>query len=480
MARPLRAISVRQSSTALAAPLPNEEAQDQRPCAHGADEAMHTRPCTPVTPEQKLLSFQHARTTDKDAGHFTAGGIELRSCERATTHTWAAAHCPPTQTLTSPTRVANVGVRRSNYGSTLLQSPARPGYATRMRQMFDDAVENFESTLYPQLPNISRKTFSSPVKTQATTSSTSGLGPLSESMCLSTRLHVALSSVGETQASLPHPSERSSGSWSDDSGYIITNSRGRRCSLSTPPKDRIYNWLRTCDYIEEPNEYLDDLETATCPLDAMSERPQHAPPSLFDEISEADLKGDCASLSCSTYDLTLLAESRVMENDPFMSHHNEGHSDDAFRFTSHRWEGHVPLTPQHVSHMSNQLPLDGLSETHTLPAKAGPDTSSQPHQSKSEQQKNSDVHDAIEEGGIQLSPLSPNVCVERGPSRQHSNRKSRDTSILTTPCKEPPAMLFRAAHLKENVVLRLESIGTSSSPLKPRSNLLGTRFRRAQ
>jgi hypothetical protein len=35
----------------------------------------------------------------------------------------------------------------------------------------------------------------------------------------------------------------------------------------------------------------------------------------------------------------------------------------------------------------------------------------------------------LEEGGIQPSPLSPNVCVERGPARYHSNRKPQTRTL---------------------------------------------------
>lgn len=40
------------------------------------------------------------------------------------------------------------------------------------------------------------------------------------------------------------------------------------------------------------------------------------------------------------------------------------------------------------------------------------------------------------EGGCELKPLSPNVCLERGPSRYHSAQRARSTPPTTTPTKE--------------------------------------------
>jgi hypothetical protein len=155
--------------------------------------------------------------------------------------------------LGSPTRTANIRVRRSNYGSKLLQSPARPGYASRMRQLFEDAGSDHQeqrkniAILYPQLPNISRKaapslTNNTVVVQRANTQASSGYRP--ESLCLSTNLPVAVSSISAPHVSLIHPS---SGSWSDDSGYIVTT-RARSGGCTIEPTERVRNWL-----LELPN-----------------------------------------------------------------------------------------------------------------------------------------------------------------------------------------------------------------------------------
>jgi hypothetical protein len=87
-------------------------------------------------------------------------------------------------------------------------------------------------------------------------------------------------------------------------------------------------------------------------------------------------------------------------------------------------------------------------------------------------------NEAIEEGGVQLSPLSPNVCIERGPSRYHSPRNLHDASDAVTPSKHRPTSLFQSPQLKENVVLQSYDFNETNGPHTSRTNRLETRFRR--
>jgi hypothetical protein len=86
---------------------------------------------------------------------------------------------------------------------------------------------------------------------------------------------------------------------------------------------------------------------------------------------------------------------------------------------------------------------------------------------------------AVEEAGMQLSPLSPNVCIERGPSRYHSNRTSRAPSSITTPCKDRYTKPNSGPRMKENV-LREELSTKGQEELIPRGGRLSIRSRQLQ
>lgn len=66
-----------------------------------------------------------------------------------------------------------------------------------------------------------------------------------------------------------------------------------------------------------------------------------------------------------------------------------------------------------------------------------------------------------------LSPLSPNVCIERGPSRYHSNRSATRIEQVSTPCKKP---LPRHQQSQENVFPWKDSTVCVESPLVARNN----------
>jgi hypothetical protein len=371
---------------------------------------------------------------------FTRTVDALDDHERASTFAPNSVDHVSSQLLASPTRTANVRIRRSNYGcSTLSHSPARAGYATRMRQLFEEAGRVDDSPkLYPQLPNISRKASASPNKRPLVQLSTTLPSYRPESLCLATSLPVAEPSVSDAQASLLHPSERSSGSWSDDSGYIVTNSRGRRCSFSVPPKERIYSWLS--DIPDDERGCVPDRD------ESVTSGQQYSQP--FDSLH-------------------VLLDSQVTPDDPFVSHNDE--SAPGVPSQLHFPQEKTPSlhNPRHVSDVCPRLDLDLQDDTH---ASTPMITTKTLH--------NEIAH--LEEGGVQLSPLSPNVCLERGPSRHHSTRQSSDSNIINTPCKDRPYKPFQLGSLKENVVLKQEGIELTGSPLTARKNVLGTRFRRMQ
>jgi len=401
------------------------------------NQAAGTRPCTPVEAD---LSPTHPKNAIVGGGDrtFKNVGDALDDHERASTFApnTITADRLTTHHLVSPTRTANVRIRRSKYGSTLSQSPARAGYATRMRQLFEDAsrVDHDSPRLYPQLPNISRKASVSPSKRPSVQLGTALPSYRPESLCLSTILSAADPSVSDVQASHLYPSERSSGSWSDDSGYIVTNSRGQRCSFSVPPKERIYTWLADLPNHERDVAKDQDQEVTL---------PQHQ--------CQRPISG-----------LHLLSESSIACDDPFVSDSSETHASAPSPLQLPQDKAQNPLTTRHASDVCKRLDLNHQDDTHT----------STPNP-RAAAKVTDDEAFYLEEGGIQLSPLSPNVCIERGPSRHHS---PRDPSIINTPCKER----FQPGRLKENVVLKQDGTDRTGSPLTVRKNVLGTRFRRLQ
>ncbi|KNG47353.1 hypothetical protein TW65_05905 [Stemphylium lycopersici] len=217
---------------------------------------------TPVTPEQR---FRARRLRINSAEPSADGGIALwpsdftcrhpSSSNNYTGHGNAqltAATPRPSesiQILASPSRLANIRIRRSHHGSLLLRSPARAGHAARMRQIFEDASLKQQTpqvdrgALYPQLPNVSRRA-SPPIEHNGYAQNQSQRSP-----CIRRpeSLRTSASSVRpiprRTQVSFARASEQSSESWSDDSGYFVPRSRHRSSTLTFAPNDRIAEWL---------------------------------------------------------------------------------------------------------------------------------------------------------------------------------------------------------------------------------------------
>jgi hypothetical protein len=348
------------------------------------------------------------------------GGISLATCEQAGTHDSTTGRSWSAQQLYSPTTAANIRVRRSTRDSTLLLSPARAGYATRMRQIFEDVgrdqgeLQITSRTLYPQLANISRKALPSPPSPPPKSTHNSSKYRL-ESLCLSTNLPSVVASVGQARASLTHQSQRSSGSWSDDSGYILTNSSHTRCSSFTlTPDERIRIWLYE----------LPEWKTGIADADWRME-----------SVLEQDAKG-------------LSSRGGRDEMHTFTSGQTDPFEPKARDYdTNFILPGHG--SSENVAGDCNQMGLNPFNRFHTPSPKARTDPQ------------------LLEEGGIQLSPLNPNVCIERGPARYHSNRKPREVAMIGA---RGSPILFRATRLKENVVLKNEGNSNCGSPLKPWGN----------
>jgi hypothetical protein len=461
---------------------------DETPRVRGAEEEIHTRHCTPVTPDQISRSNHHVQPV----GHHNTVALASKddgptNGKQSNTHILIAARSPSRQQRASPNKTANIRVRRSDYGTTLLQSPARAGYASRMRQLFEEAGRNHEfqptgNELYPQLANVSRKASPPPIRSPLRGTVPRGtMGGSTEyrleSLCLSTALPIAVPSKVEAQQITHDLSERSSGSWSNDSGYLITQPLGRDCSFTVPPNERIYTWL-----LDVPDEQ-GDLAKDGIEVDASLEQPGGGI-NILQEICETDEDGLLSASSNSETSPIQMPGLQSTLNDPFVCNNEGAHPQAPTRRAPHRIEPFATDIEDHTRRnaceVRKRLDFDHSAAPHTPTLQqrshASPlfpvhTPSTRSHATESQ---------ALEEGSIQLSPLSPNVCIERGPSRYHSPRRSRDANNLVTPSKVHLVTRFQSPQLKENVGLRREGGACVASPLAPRSNRTGTRFRHPQ
>ncbi|KAF1913741.1 hypothetical protein BDU57DRAFT_320822 [Ampelomyces quisqualis] len=405
------------------------------------------------------------------------GPIHLHGAGEVTTalHNWSG------QQPESPTRTANIRIRRSRYGSALLQSPARAGHTACMQQIFEAVghsqheLHSTPTALYPQLPNISRKAL--PTLDRSPDASVA-LQPKAtcpskkyypKSLCLSTNLSRVVASASEAHASLTHTSNRSSGSWSDDSGYIATNLRARGHSFNMD--ERIHDWLRA---LSGPESQDSKGLNEQCP----STPDEHH---VLVHIGRTGRSQAGSSQSRHVHQEKGLVMAEL--SDPFVcdidgrhlttasSSDVQGHGTMAI--------GHANVTKKPMSHVSNRqsaIPLHGscirMSRSvlkHSPPRSffvGKTDTSPL-------------GHEVLDEGGVQLSPLTPDVCTERGPSRYH-NRNLKKTCNTKTPSRARPTMTFQAPLLKENDFLKELGSYKSDDLFTPSGSRTGTRFRRGQ
>ncbi|KAF2476356.1 uncharacterized protein BDR25DRAFT_375279 [Lindgomyces ingoldianus] len=318
------------------------------------------------------------------------GGVSLHSSDITGT--------PNIRTPPSSKRIANVGIRRSQYTSVLLESPARPSHASRMRQIFEEAsfgkvVSSASNGMvaYPQLPNTSRA--HSPTDRHPQSSYGPGF------LLPSNRPDSAEATPERLQR--PTSSENLSESWSGDSDYLITEHRYHRSSRSISPQPRIDDWLSTVSqedgFSEEKCVVLRSQATNSVPS-ASSILPSHynrtPPPSVL--------------------------MSSAIPSNPVLAHPGR----------LHRQVLDVCLSKTEV----DQPPKLEASQYHgiLLPPETPPGTT------RSQLKQSCTPHESIDldDGGIQLSPLSPNVCIARGPSRYHSSlRRGNALGMPITPTR---------------------------------------------
>jgi hypothetical protein len=341
----------------------------------------------------------------------------------------------------SPSKLANIRIRRCNNGSTLLQSPARDGHAARMRQIFEEAGREQHTpqvdkgVLYPQLPNISRKT--SPPPEYHTPQPSPIRRP--ESLCMSTSSF----QIKPQQLQVP-ASEPSSESWSDDSAYFIAGSRRRTTSNAVCPKERITDWLVSVSASEWEEGFIDPKDGDRC---NSRESMQYTQPELDDYFTSKD-----AGYASSPH-----SENRKYypplhptTQDPFIQNENStctstSTSGGASLF-KRNWSPSDYATTPPIS-IPNTTQSTVIIRPHPSPTKRRDTntTASRPTPLHLTTPQRSPTKTLIleEEGGIQLSPLSPNVCISRGPARYHHSLHRRSNADHTAAGTPPPTKEHR-------------------------------------
>ncbi|KAF2110178.1 hypothetical protein BDV96DRAFT_668709 [Lophiotrema nucula] len=332
-----------------------------------------------------------------------AGGISLPSQRHAA---FPARTPKGTYLLASPgySKPANVGVRRAQKASLLLGSPARPGHASRMKQMFADATtenrapKNDGVVLYPQLPNVSRTCNPVEGAMEEYRPATPDVFCSGQGSPLPPTYDIA---VPNLRCLRPAESPvESSGSWSGDSSYLTVENPPRRSSPGASTEPRINEWLSTI---------LSDDQASG---ESTADRAHHARNEIRHDAHASESNETIRGDSLTSYHDKLL---HIM-NDEGWSTSSSSSADsrgrpledvDSPSHTLLPWSPNVPHTPVGAGRRVTEpwSPLDD------------PDPDS---------------------GGVALSPLSPNVCVERGPSRRYSlrhNRTARGARKLGTPTR---------------------------------------------
>lgn len=425
----------------------------------------------PPKPPPTLISMsneaEHSQTLDTIYdGPSPDGGVALPPSE---TILGNSGH--PRRNLASgtqtPSRRANVRTRRSHHGPLLSQSPARAGHTSRMHQIFENAARGCTTTcadvggvavLYPQLPNISRK--ASPGKHERTQHAPSSFkdesGLRADSPCRSTG-----SSLNDPQADLRvlqcvPVSERTSGSWSDDSGYIIADAC-RKTGIAVSPSRRVRDWLSS---VYEAVDLTDTIEgtkgrhirhIATAQPKVGSSIKDRVPvgkpasPSLSAALNYSRTEPTASFLLAATADDAFISDHQIHIN-PTPQSYKPSHTTLRNTPIPHRLKEYIP-------EICERLDFD----TATTRAKTHPPTTQTPCTTPTHVNQNHTIHiistypPTQDADIVQLSPLSPNVCLERGPARHHTSPGSPTLNRASASRGATRRFFPRSTRFKEDV-----------------------------
>ncbi|KAH7405893.1 hypothetical protein DE146DRAFT_630593 [Phaeosphaeria sp. MPI-PUGE-AT-0046c] len=443
-----------------------ERPNTDSPRCNGTDKALRTRPCTLVAPHQGSTSDQLVHSTGLDHAAIPPHGSIVPRCPApASSPTSTTVRESSTRLVVSPIGAANIRVRRPNPWQALLRSPARAGYTSCMRQLFEDAnhgqfdLQSNPTLLYPQLPNISRTAAPTVAKLTGTDSPRLRNKPhvpqnyRPESLCLSTELLSAVAPTIKTNPYCLSASQCSPGSWSDDSGYIIARSRDHPQCSAIPLSERIYGWL--CDLPDDgrENDRLHGCRDERQLNPAVVEQIEGTY-NVLGNTSRNYLFEASSTLEAQSPNIVSVARLSPTLDDPVENSAKSGRSLITPVMAGRTLRYKIPQSM--VPGNSHQAYSKSQGESIDCSSKYNHDVS------KMEDDGN-EANDA-EEVDNQLSPLSPNVCIERGPSRYHSNRRLRDDDIVSTPCREHHTAHLYLPKLKENAVMQISKGGNGHSP----------------
>lgn len=330
--------------------------------------------------------------------------------------------------FSSPSKVANISVRRPQRGFTLLHSPARPGHSICMKHIFEEASRSYctqEDTIVhcPQLPKIGRVTSPPPSHDLASQ-------PSAAYVSTTDRTRSTLSSTVPLSTT-PQKTHPPSASWTDDSGYLATQSHDGASTFDISSQERIYDWL--------------------------SKVPQNQGEGADDNL-DPFLHDDCDVGAISRREWQPRQESSRM---PFWDNHSSGLALNACKRLDFGQSS--PMNRDADDQLVDNLSLTSLDR---MPYKEITTSSLS-------------TCPALEDGSIELSPLSPNVCVQRGPARHHLNRKRNNAASPLRFCKENPSIQEEAMRMKENFTPQEPDTTRIDSPLALRYGRVGARFGRA-
>ncbi|KAI8937528.1 hypothetical protein NX059_005246 [Plenodomus lindquistii] len=356
-----------------------------------------------------------------------------------------------------------------------------------MHQLFEDAGRGqatpagARGALSPQLPNTSQKDAPSIHKHAQDAPNVGNVqsGPHPRSSCRSTD-SILIGSQADPLLAVRLPvTGHTSGSWSDDSVYLNTDT-SRKSGLTPSPSQRIQDWLANVDEVV-------DLDGTTDTRDA--ESGQHEVLWVDSEIKGCipverdESRSSSTALGNSWMNLTASLQVGDAIDDPFIGN-------DLVHVRSTRWALKKPCTNLRIPPLPTRLeesvpnneeqlfnPASSKATTNTK-GKAEYTTTPKMTPARVDQQQGEGISvDAStdDDGEVELRPLSPNVCIERGPSKYHSSPKSPTRKQAPILFKERRPFIPRPTRFKENFDSSPPSIAdarsrhASSAPLRSRN-----------
>lgn len=359
-----------------------------------------------TTPTKHRFSFQSAVQPDSpNAKQSPEGGVSLTTCPQTPTRTTnlGSRRLP----LPTPPRIANVGVRRAQQTSALLTSPARPGHFNRMRHIFELASNGYEalpnsygSVTYPRLPNQSPESSSSALQLEA---------------C--------------QRLDLLHISSYGQGSPSPAKGQGSTTAESHVDDCSLPGKgSNLSKSSSTSIMLSGSNALITKRHPRFSPSDCANDA----------QVNEGVSKMSTGT-TFSPEDSFTCHNSNVAEEESSISLEGQDFPSSSFRRS---------VTPSDVNFYLDQAAeaLNSCNEGVRLPSLSGLMTDrcqppATPNAQHKQHLKNKDSD--------QLSPLSPNVCIERGTSHCRSTRRMCGAE----PVPETPTKLSRSSQEQDVGIL---------------------------